>query len=352
MSVYLFNLFSILIYAAFFEFLPYSRSKKNLLLGGIVCIQFCLIAIFRGEMVGADLPGYLKAFDNIRNMNWEEMLLLRFEYGYLFFNKLLGLLSEEDRILIIGVAFFVTVGFVFYILRESSMPWLSFFLFVALGYYTSSFNILRQFMAMAILVNSIKYVVDRKFYKFILYVLAASCFHITAVIFLILYPLSHLRISLAYFLVAFGCAAVIAKFIGGILLNYLTGNFFELYASNMTSGSGYGLLGLLLLVTGIGLLLRSQKLSRKEEVYYHILIIACCLQVFSLQFSLFSRVVLYFAVHIIIFIPGVISGVKDKEIKSLGILFVCVCCVVYFNLFILTNSDGSMVIPYRFIWDN
>lgn len=352
MSVYLFNFFSILVYALFLNCLPINRHNKTWFLCILLFIQFNLIAMLRGMEVGADLPGYLYYFKEFSNTNWSSLFQWRFEYGYLVFNKLLSFISSQERILMLGVAIFVYTGFFRYIFSCSKTPWLSFFLFVGLGYYTSSFNIYRQFMAMAILVNSIGFVVDRKFKQFLFCVVAASFFHITSVIFLLLYPLSKIRISWIYFFTSFCLAVIIGKVVGGIVLGILTEEAFELYAGNMISGRGYGMLFLLLIITLGGLLMRSAYSCRQEDVYYHLMIIACCLQVVSLQFSLFSRVVLYFAINMIIFIPDIICKLKKKEIRVMGLLVASILIFLYFNYLVLTDAGHSGVIPYKFMWEN
>lgn len=352
MVLYICNFFSILVYVLILNFLPISRRNKTLVLSVLLFIQFSLIAILRGVEVGADLPGYLEYFKEFSTVKWSDLFQWGFEYGYLVFNKLLSFVSVQERILMIGVAIFVYTSFFRYIFSCSKIPWLSFFLFVGLGYYTSSFNIYRQFMAMAILVNSIGFVVDRKFKQFLFCVVAASFFHITSVLFLLFYPLSKFRISWTYFFISFCLAVILGKVVGGIVLGFLTEKIFELYAGNMISGSGYGMLGLLLIITIGGLFMRPADSSQREDAYYHLMILACCLQVMSLQFSLFSRVVMYFAINMIIFIPNVICNLKNKEVRVLGLLVVSVLTFLYFNYLVLTDAGHSGVIPYKFMWEN
>lgn len=71
---------------------------------------------------------------------------------------------------------------------------------------------------------------------------------------------------------------------------------------------------------------------------------------FLLQFSLFARIELYFQLAIIIYIPMVLSYLKQKEVRYLGYLGVLVLTTYYF-LNIYLENDSSMVTPYLFLWE-
>lgn len=84
----------------------------------------------------------------------------------------------------------------------------------------------------------------------------------------------------------------------------------------MVSGEGYNMLLLLLAITFGGLLVRHYNhiADRRLDVYCQMLILACCLQLISIQFSLFARIVLYYQIGIVVFIPEVLSFLKNRHL--------------------------------------
>ncbi len=68
-------------------------------------------------------------------------------------------------------------------------------LFIFVGTWTGTFSGVRQYLAAAILFAGHRYMYDRKFWKYLLVVLAASAFHITALIMLPVYFIANKRIS-------------------------------------------------------------------------------------------------------------------------------------------------------------
>lgn len=93
-----------------------------------------------------------------------------------------------------------------------------------------------------------------------------------------------------------------------------------------------------------------QKYQKKATVKIagDMMMLACCLQFFALQFNLFARIVYYFSVAMIVFIPNIISGIQSKEIRVLLIIVVCILATLYFLL--LMENDRLGVLPYYFIW--
>lgn len=352
MNIYIFNLISVLIYAILIEYIPLNRKNKSFLFGGISFFQFFLISILRAETVGTDLSNYIGHFKTLQNYEYSDLFTYPLEYGFIIYNKLLGEISVEPRILIIGLALPILVSFMLYIYKFSNYIWLSVFLFITLGYYTSSFNICRQFIAIAILIQSLRYVEERKFGTFLLYILLATSFHMTAIVFIILYPLSFFRVNKVYFSVALGIAIILAYLIVPPLLNYSISAFYEIYEGDISeSTGGYGLFLLLLMVTFGGMLLKPSKISRNDELFFHIMIIACCMQLVSIQFNLFSRVVLYWEVNMIIFIPKVIGYVKEPKIRMICIIIICLFTIFYYKKFVLAESNLSGILPYVFMWE-
>lgn len=86
------------------------------------------------------------------------------------------------------------------------------------------------------------------------------------------------------------------------------------------------------------------------------MLIATCIQPFAFHFMLINRIVLFFSVYIIIFIPNFILYIRPTKIRILGHFIVYVFFVLFFIKIIMGinpeyNSNGQMTIPYLFYWE-
>jgi len=352
MTVYLLNLFSIPLYALLLYFVGIDNRKKNQILCGLVGLQLFLMAALRAVTVGGDLANYIPAFSTISEVPWNELWTFPWEYGYVLLNKFLSLISDNERVLLIGVSLIVTMGYIRFISLNSKIVWLSLFLLITLGYYISSLSMLRQSIAVVCVLNSIQYIENNNFKRFGVWIIIAMLFHYTAVSFFLLYPICRFRVSIAYFICLLILAFVFSVFAGKFVLLQLIERYYSIYEGNVVSGEGYNMLLLLVAITLGGLFVRKYYhiADRRLDVYCQMLILACCLQLLSIQFSLFARIVLYYQIIIIVFIPYVLSFIGNKSMALFCKLGVCIMGICYLvGIYLANNSSG--ILPYSFLWE-
>lgn len=354
MTIYLLNLFSIILY----QFLLNTSTviptqKRSEVLCWVVGVQLLLTAVLRNDSVGGDLIVYLEVFNTIKNLQWNEVISsTRFEYGYLLLNKISSLISEDGRVLIVITSLCVVIGYIYYIYKNSRIKWLSLFLFIALGHYLTSLSMLRQSIAIVILLNSLQFVEKRQFVRFLLCIISASCFHVTAIVFIVLYPLAKFKISIGYFLIIFFLSFALSKLFGNIFLFTAIEQYFTNYDGKIIAGEGYNMLFLLFLITFLGIVFYKfpDRHGKKINIPYQMMILACSFQLFSLQFSLFSRIVLYFSTAMIVFVPNVLSLISDKKIRLMAQIIVCILATLYLIIIVLARNTSN-IYPYTFMWD-
>lgn len=352
MTIYLLNLFSIPCYALLFQYVVRSDKKRSLFLCYIVGFQLFVTAAMRAITVGGDLENYIPAFAYISGLSWGEVLYYSWEPGYVLLNKLLSVISDNERILLVCVGLIVVWGYVRFIRFHSTCVWLSLFLLVGLGYYIGSLSMLRQSIAIVCVLNSVQYIEQTNFKKFCLSVVIASLFHFTALVFFLLYPLCRFKISIGFFVSVLIFAFLFSVFAGNFFILYLIENYYSIYENKVVSGEGYNMFLLLVAVTFGGLLLRwcNHVRDKKFDIFFHMMISACCLQFLSMQFSLFARIVLYFQIGIIIFIPNVLNYIRNKEIVFWSKVFICGLVTCYLIWIYLANNSSG-ILPYYFFWE-
>lgn len=95
--------------------------------------------------------------------------------------------------------------------------------FIAFGILSFDFTILRQALAVSITAWSFDFLINRKPIKFFLIVLLAACFHKTALIMLLIYPLldkkiekSRFAIKVIYYLISVSVVVIGGQIIAQI----------------------------------------------------------------------------------------------------------------------------------------
>lgn len=150
-------------------------------------INFLLLATclgFRGVNIGSDTHTYLNLFEHHANVGISGWIVDGFEWGYILLNKLLYF-SEFPAQSILVVAAFVTIGITVYVFYTySDKLWLSLYLFVGLGLYGYSFNIMRQTLAAAIVMLAVCLLSEGKRLWFVCLVLLGTTFHQSVMLFL------------------------------------------------------------------------------------------------------------------------------------------------------------------------
>lgn len=354
--MYLYNLFSIIIISMFIYALPINKSKQNILLGILLFFQFTIIAVLRHEYVGADLITYIEYFNYVSSsvITDFERKIMSFEIGYVLLNKIVSYFTSDSRILIIIIDSFIYISFCRFIVKYSKIPWLSFFMFVALGYYSHIYNIQRQFIAIAILTYSIHYALNKQFFKFILLVLLSMSIHKTAIVFLLIYPIVKIEFNIQTIIILFICICLFMYTFANVILQYFMKLLeYEAYSDVMVEDTGYGMLILLLIVViaSYALCAKYKKSNKIINLFFNILVVSLFLQVLAIKFNLFGRVVMYFAVYMIILIPNAISLIKSRDVRNVSSVIVGIFVTLYFFRYIVIENVGSGIMPYRFFWE-
>lgn len=236
-----------------------------------VMLLFSLFTARKGNLYPA-VPSGMKIQQNFWSLEIITPLVLfavvfgmRYDVGVDHINYLEGYLNKEyvskgellfDLLSQIGwglnlhytvyftIIAFVQVYFFFYAFKDQRylFPFLVFFLFTN-GEWLSWMNIIRQSMAMCIWVYYVKYIEERKLWKYVFGCAIALLFHNSAIVLIVFYPI--LRSGKDYFknipfqLFLLAIAFVIQKMFSGFLMQFES--FIKFYADTVSSGaySGY-----------------------------------------------------------------------------------------------------------------
>lgn len=347
MYIFWFNIFLVLVWGL----ASINSSKKvKILIYLILFVQLYTILAARHLSVGSDTLNYVFWFERSKLYNFFDFSYSRHETGYLLLNKVLSFINNP-QIFIAIIAFIQLIIIYLFIIKESRYPIISVFLFISFGFYSDLFNLFRQMLALSILLLSYNYLKKNDFTKYVIIVVIASLFHISALSFLVLWFTKKIeprfRNLLLYFTIA-----ILTYLFSGEIIRYSLEYFSTRSNITVESSGGLNLLILLIVILLIGYMLKRNILKNENNsiILFNVLSAGVFAQVIALQFSLFTRITSYFAFFIIIFIPEIIHAIENKYIRIISIMFIINLGLIYYYYSLLRNSSG--VLPYQFFFNH
>lgn len=167
----------------------YENKKKFFVFLALFLLSF--LAAIRDSSVGTDVNYYVKPIfiNSVKYGFFEHYALETKEIGYLFFNYIISLFTSNFNIYLFFMQFFM-LFFAYKGLNyiNPKHKTLIFIIYVFL-YYNRSLNVIRQSMALGLVLVSLKYIFNNNPKKFICIIFLAFLFHKSALVFLIAYPL-------------------------------------------------------------------------------------------------------------------------------------------------------------------
>lgn len=117
---------------------------------------------------------------------WDRIVALN-EPGIVLLSLIGNVFVRNNQTIIFVSSLFTIVLFVFTIFKRSPSFTLSMLLFLFLGVWHGSFNAIRQYLAAAIIFAGYNYIIERKFFKYLLIIFVAFLFHKTALVMIVPY---------------------------------------------------------------------------------------------------------------------------------------------------------------------
>ncbi len=317
-----------------------------------------LVSALRATTVGTDLKNYLLIYDRIGEITMEEVPNLDTLYpglnytekGFHYFCKILTYFSKDPGFFISVTSFIIVGGAIFQIYHFSNNYYFSILIYLLFGHYMESMNIIRVSMAMSILGIALFFLIKKKTVWYFIFVMLAICIHKTTMVFLMLYPLSKMKVNRKYFFLVLAGGLFIYKFGYDILLYAATFFHYDYYIKHIGHGNADGLLLMILIVCfATAFFWKSyEKDDPNAEIWVHTMSGAFLLAVSAIHFGLMSRAVFIFSFYISILVPNVIHSLK-KINRVWGYSLVSFAMTFYAVYYLYRLDDiNSNVFPYMF----
>lgn len=334
-----------------------------------ICISFAglfLISGFRAFSVGADTQAYVNVFNSI---SYFGTLKSRFEIGFLYYVQCLHRLSNNPAILLI-ISSAICIGVVcIFIYQFSENTTLSFLLYILLGAYFSQMNIMRQAIAMSLLMISYMILLTNdgilKRGISVLFVILASTFHTVAFVGLIPWILVA-RINkreerysnlTAKRMLKFTIVVGIIVYVAYSTIMIIAIRFFPMYEgyfSGTWSDSNYNaslfntLIQLVFAVAG-AVVFKDKKLNRKQRFATVMLFFAIIFNILSMRMEIWGRIAGMFSIYTyLLWGPELTAQICNLRYRWLLNMIIVLFSAAYMLIILVYRPEWTMVVPYMF----
>ena len=345
---------------------PYRTTRQQ------VCNRVCLFAVFLILFalsacrlnVGNDYAKYVE-FMHLVNCD----AYVPTEVGFNLLVKFIyGLSGYENYLLVFAVYAFTTVGIFLLAMYEQSRDFpLTFFLFMTLGYYFQTFSTVRYYLALALALYSMKFVLRGQWGRFIVLILLGSAFHKSLLVVIPLYFLAvlpwkrwQLAIGALFCTTFLFCQEYYLKLV--VLLyptyedtEYLEGgtsyiNILRCVAVLFFAGIVYfgqkdraGRAG-----RGLGRVLSGETDEQRMHFYFYLNLGALVLYVFCSFLPIISRIGYYLTISHIFYLPMLLQQIENTKWRKVLRAGVLSAAVLYFMIYMSrAGNDGTLILPYK-----
>ncbi len=367
---------------------PHTITRQQL------CNRVCMTAIFLVLFllsacrlnVGNDYAKYVE-FMHLVNCD----AYVPTEIGFNLLVKLIyGLSGFENFLLVFAFYSFVTVLFFLLAMYEQSDEFgLTFFLFMTLGYYFQTFSTVRYYLALALALYSMKFVLRRQWGRFVILVVLGATFHKSLLVVIPLYFLASLpwkkwQLAIAAvfcttflfmqdfylklvvflyptyedteyleggtsFISILRCAAVLC-FAGIVFLMWRREGRYRNHTDVAKDGKDEkGITG----EKNVTNIEEEETWNRRFWFYTYLNLGALVLYVFCSFLPIISRIGYYLMVSQILFLPMLLQAVPDKKWRRLFRAGILLAAVLYFAMYLKKGAnDGVLILPYKTFFFN
>ena len=320
---------------------------NRILLAGIFMILFALSSLRIG--IGNDYWIYRYNFLHIISGDTP----VAYEIGFKMLVKVLqGAFGYDNYLAVFAfMAFSTCIFFVKGLFDNSDWFAMSFFIFMANGFYFMSFTNVRYYFAIAVCLYAMKFLFRKNYAKFIFWILFAAFFHksvlLTIPVFLAAYYLKWNRKTL--WLIPISCAVLV---LGKVGVRKLVFFFYPFYEGDLildVESVSYVNIAKCFAILIFALIYYKKAIqgNPKAETLFNLNLFALIIYSFGYYIPETSRVCYYMVIGHVFLIPIVLRSIESRKQRLIFTGSILICYVAYYLVFLERSRDSTiMLLPY------
>ncbi|WP_309121657.1 EpsG family protein [Paenibacillus sp.] len=317
--------------------------RTNALLAFAAGVTLVLVSGLRANI--GDTYFYMRTFST-RDYTWDN-LFMNDDFGFVALQILLKTITNDPQILVFVCALVTNVLIVWVLYRYAHMFDVSVYVYVTSGMYLVSMNGMRQFLAASILFAATKYVMEGKWRPYFAFVLLASIFHQSAIIFIPVYFIVRLRAWTwsTYLLLGITILFVVgyAQFME-VVFDALQNTQYGQYKEFSEGGANLVRVAVHAVPVVLAYLGRKRlrELSPESDIVVNMSLLGVVIMIISTQNWIFARFSIYFGLYSLILISWIVKLFVPQQRK-----LVYYAIVVCYGLYFFYEHEISLGIIYR-----
>lgn len=322
---------------------------------GQLCNIVCLTGIFT-LLFAVSACRYRVGNDYTRYEEFFHLIPLKqvvpTEFG---FNRIVLLMQFlfgiDTKLTIFALFAFVTVFFMVKAVYDQSENFLfSFFLFMTLSYYFQSLNTVRYYLAWAVAVFSMKYVLKKQYGRFILLILLTATIHKSVLLVIPVYILANFpwKRWQIFVLAVVSASGIFLKdlYLKAVVLLYPS------YENTSYLDGGTSVINIVRIIGVLvfTLIYYRQVIAedKQNRFYFQLNIFALLLYLCGSFIPEISRVGYYMTAGHIFLLPSVIAKIESRKQRRFWAVVIVLAAVLYFGIFLIKAQDLLVrIVPYH-----
>lgn len=317
-----------------------NKKKSFRIILTIICTLFAGLR----DNLGADYDQYLDRLGMISSLADVSNWYYEPTFSILSFVVNTTILSEYFYFFLMSVITIIPTLYFFYRHKNPLYSIFIFITFAGLG-YMQTFNVIRQYAAVAFICLAISEFIEKHYYKYSLFVLLASLFHQSA-LFMLIMPLFKIRIfsskKILSLLLLF--SIIIPSIFKHVFSNLVLFNDKYISYSEENIVKEGSLIFILLSIFMFYLIYKKDVLIKNREDSIIFILGFMCIFFYNLSVSnyAFARIALYMGPSLMILLTYPFSLKKQNQIYKILVISMF---LVFFSTNLIINSNNKLLIP-------
>ena len=251
------------------------------------------------------------------------------------------------------MSFWVALYFTIYH-QQSKDKFFSIFLLMTMLSYSYILTNIRQGLSIALIFLAYHLVTKKHLIRAGMSILLASIFHTSALIFILVFPLSYIKLNkwslLGISIVSLPLYVVIPSLIVKVM-SVTTKYESYLESSWFLDGNKISLVLRLVMIVLIFLagewILRDKKLSRHEHLLRNIIFVGVLFSFFNMNTALISRFTTYFSTFMILYLPLILQKIDKRYIQRTAYFLMILLFATQALTIMIFKPEWNVIVPYE-----
>lgn len=290
-----------------------TNKKIKILLQILSVLPFFIVSAIRYD-VGTDyMYRYKPDFESIKNGK----NVTNLEYGYVLIVKMCLLISDNIELLFV-VTSAIIIFIIFYaIYKYSKNPTLSIFIFFAGCFFFQSMNILRQYIAVSLILLGYEFLIKKKYKSFFICIILGFSVHTTSIIALVALLLTKKMIAKPKVVILLMLVLLVfSGTINNVINSMLSFTRFSVYTDSTYNRSEIKYTALvvnsILYMMCYYIVMKKKNIDRRDILYINIMGMSVLCVALGKALFLFNRMSYYFTIIQILSVPYFINVAKTE----------------------------------------